>query len=100
MRRAANAMEATIEILAFLGSCCDRFFEYLAPRVRTRSRNHLAQDRAAVYPQRPHLIRTVREIAPGWYLGTNISNDIKRSILARACEVAGISFGTDLKIDF
>jgi hypothetical protein len=96
---ARNAADATCHVLRTLGQGNPDFFESLAPRVAGRSRNHLAQTREAVYPGRPELAKHTREVAPGWFLGTNIANREKMAILQAACEVAGIRLGTDLVID-
>jgi hypothetical protein len=37
------------------------------------------------------------EIVPGWFLGTNISNQDKVRLLRRACDALGLEFGDDLK---
>jgi hypothetical protein len=45
------------------------------------------------------LAKHTNEIGPSWFVGTNISNREKLSLLRVACEAAGINFGTDLVID-
>jgi hypothetical protein len=52
-----------------------------------------------VYPKRPDLARYVKELAKGWFIGCNISNRDKEKILRAACDVMGLVFGRDLKID-
>ena len=96
---ARNATDAMCHILRMLGQGKPDFFHTLAPRVAGRSRNHLAGAREAVYPGRPEFAKHTREIGPGWFVGTNIANREKLSILQVACDVAGIGFGTDLVID-
>ena len=96
---AKNAKAALLQILEHLSHGDSRFFEKLAPRVSERDRNHIASCKEDVYPNRPYLAENATEVAPGWWIGLNIANREKRRILERACEVAGVRFGHDLKID-
>ncbi len=96
---ASDATEAMIDILSDLAQYDDNFFPKLAGKVRGRTRNHIARSRSEVYPGRPDLARYVKEIGPGWFIGCNIANREKEKILRAACEVMGISFGRDLKIE-
>lgn len=96
---ARSAKDALLDILGKLSGGDPRFYERLAPLVAKRTRNHIASSPDQVYPNRPDLRGTVLEIAPGWWLGLNIANREKRSILMKACEVAGLRFGEQLRID-
>ncbi len=96
---ASDATEAMVSILADLAQYDDDFFPKLAAKVRGRTRNHIARSRSEVYPGRPDLARYVQEIGPGWFIGSNIANREKKKILRAACEVMGLAFGRDLKID-
>jgi hypothetical protein len=96
---APDATAAMIDILATLSQGRPDFFERLAPKIRGRTRNHLARSRIDVYPERPDLAQYVREVIPGWYIGSNIANREKESFLRAACDVAGLTFGRDLVID-
>jgi hypothetical protein len=86
-----------INILRDLAQYDDNFFPKLAAKVRGRTRNHIARSRSD--PGRPDLARYVKEIGSGWFIGCNIANREKEKILRAACEVMGIAFGRDLKID-
>ena len=46
---------------------------------------------------KPHLARAV-EIAPGWSVGLNISNQSKLGIIRTACEVLGLRMSEDLDV--
>jgi hypothetical protein len=89
-----------VDILRTLGELDPSFLPRLAPLVRGRSRNHLARSPALVYPRRPDLGKTAREIIPGWYLGANVSNPEKLGILQIACNLARPVFGDDLKVSW
>lgn len=96
---ATDANEAMVKIIANLAQYDDDFLPKLATRVRGRTRNHVARSRLEVYPRRPDLAKSAREVAPGWFIGCNVANREKVKILRAACDVAGIVFGRDLKID-
>lgn len=98
-RAASDATEAMINVLRELAQYDDDFFPKLAAKVRGRTRNHVARSRSEVYPGRPDLVRYVKEVGPGWFIGCNIANREKKKILRAACDVMGLAFGRDLKID-
>lgn len=96
---ASDANEAMVKIIAHLAQYDDDFFPKLANKVRGGTRNHVARSRSDVYPRRPDLAGSARQVAPGWFIGCNVANREKVKILRAACDVAGIAFGRDLKID-
>ncbi len=96
---ASDATEAMIDILGNLAQYDDDFFPKLAKKVRGRTRNHIARSRSEVYPGRPDLARYVKEVGPGWFIGCNIANREKKKILRAACEVMGLDFDRDIKIN-
>lgn len=96
---ASDATEAMINILRDLAQYDDDFFPKLAAKVRGRTRNHVARSRSEVYPGRPDLARYVKEVGSGWFIGCNIANREKEKILRAACDVMGLTFDRDLKID-
>jgi hypothetical protein len=97
---AKNAKEAMIAILRSLASHAPDFWEKLAQHARSRTRNHVAQSREAVYPNRPDLAESALEIAPGWWIGVNIANREKDRIIKAACHCANLKFGRDVRISF
>jgi hypothetical protein len=47
------------------------------------------------------LLREMREPLPGgWLVATNLNNVLKRTIIRLAAEVAGLTFGKDVIVDF
>jgi negative regulator of replication initiation len=95
---ASDATEALLDILVSLSRGDPRFFEALAVKVSGRTRNHLARAPSEVYPARPDLVKYVKPLAPGWFIGCNIANREKEKILRTACPLAGLVFGRDLVI--
>jgi hypothetical protein len=96
---ASDATEAMINILSDLAQYDDDFYPKLARKVRGRTRNHIARSRSEVYPGRPDLVRYVKEVGPGWFIGCNIANREKKKILRAACDVMGLDFDRDLKVN-
>lgn len=85
-------------LIMVLGQLSDMDSEFL-PRlslIRGRTRRHVAQLPEDIYPGRPDLAVRCREIRPGWYVGDNYSRRDVERILSDACEVAGITYGEDL----
>jgi predicted type IV restriction endonuclease len=74
------------------------FLERFAREAPGRKRNHVARRIEDVYPGQPQLAKYVVELAPGWYMGTNISNRDKHRLLQAACKVANLRFGTDMVV--
>jgi hypothetical protein len=97
-RNAHNAIEALIDILKALANRNPNFLEKVSATVRARTRNHIARSRDDVYPRKPELAEYTTEVAPGWWLGTNIANRDKMRIIAKACEVEGLVLGRDIVI--
>ena len=97
-RRAPNAIEALLDILRTFAKSNPRFLVDLSPLVRTKRRNHIAESREEVYPNKPALIEYTTEIVPGWWLGTNIANREKMRIIRKACDAQKLQFGRDLEI--
>jgi hypothetical protein len=65
-----------------------------------RTRRYLAHSRDDLYPGRPDLVRDFSyELKPGWWLGINLSRHAIERVLGMACEVAGLRYGTDLKVN-
>lgn len=94
----SNANHALVEILNTITSRNPEIINKLALSVQTRSRNHIARTVAEIYPSRPDLARA-EEFYKGWLIGLNIANREKLRIIKQACDVFGVSFGRDIKID-
>lgn len=96
----ASANDLLIGVLQTLAMENPDFLPQLAAHAnaRARTRVYLSQNRNDLYPGRPDLTHFSSEITPGWYVGTNISNQQKIQLLRNACEVAGITYGVDLVI--
>ncbi len=100
--RYTNAKDAMVIALRELSQEDSTFLQRCAqhPNAQGRKRKYIAQTPEELYPDRPDL-RDYRETLPGgWFVATNLNNVLKKSIIALAAEVAGLKFGTDVKVEF
>lgn len=97
-----NAQDATLLILRTLAQKDSSFLTRCAshPDNFGRKRAYIARTTEELFPDRPDLGPKHEVIADGWLLNTNVNNQIKTRIVRVACEVAGLVFGTDVRIDF
>ncbi len=88
-----NAQEKLIAVLrelanidsAFLGDC------YEHPKFRGRKRRYISREREELYPGRPDLQQDFNKPLPGgWWVGINLNNPQKESIIGAAIEIAGL----------
>lgn len=64
-----------------------------------RKRRYLSQNKMDLYPGRPDLCEQYsKQIVGSWWVGTNYSRSTIRHAIELACEIAGIGFGSDLKL--
>lgn len=97
-KTARNASEALVDILTTLAKHAPEKLPAAARAARGRSRNHIAQTVAEIYPARPDLARAI-EFSPGWLVGLNISNREKIRIIREVCRAMSLRFGADVIID-
>ena len=95
-----DAISALIFVLRKLAERKPSFLDNFAKQAPGRTRNHIAKTRSEVYPGKPELEAYSTEIAPGWWLGTNVANREKERLARIACDVSGLKFGKDLIIEF
>jgi hypothetical protein len=64
-----------------------------------KKRRYVAQTKEELYPGRLDLVEShSHQLSSGWWIGTNYSTGTKEKIIRLACEVAGVTFGTDLRV--
>ena len=81
-----NASFALRELLAVLADLHPELLPALADRVRTPSRNWVANAPEDIAPDRPELCRAL-EFREGWWIGTHLSNRSKMTIIRAAVDV-------------
>jgi len=96
-RYSANTLgDVLVSVLQAFHEIDNSFLSRFAREVG-RTRPMLARDPTDLYPGRADLARYSREVANGWYVGTNYSKRDVARILGGACEIAGLVPGQDLK---
>jgi len=70
------------------------FYRQLREKIRGRKRAQIAES-----PVGTGASKHMRPLPGGWYLNTNLSTPDKLRNLERACEVAGVLFGSDLVVE-
>lgn len=98
---ARNACDVLVKVFAQLANRDATFLERFAALPKHgRTRRYLARKPNDLYPGRPDLGRDFsRALRPGWWLGVNHSRATIGQIIAMSCEVAGLRYGVDLKVN-
>ncbi|RME57317.1 hypothetical protein D6779_08915, partial [Candidatus Parcubacteria bacterium] len=99
---ASSAKDAVVIVLRELVKTDPDFFErcYQHKGFHGKKRHYIARSIDELYPKRPDLREFHAVLPHGWFLATNLSNQIKRKIIQAAAEVAGLTFGKDIIINF
>ena len=101
-RESRNAMEATVHVLRELAERDSHFLERFSRHEHAKSsrRRYIARTSEELYPHREDFRERSAELSDGWLVATNMSNDVKSKILRMAAEVAGLTFGKDVVVEF
>jgi predicted type IV restriction endonuclease len=97
-----NAKQAMVIVLSELAKTDPSFLERCSqhPDAQGRKRRYIARTPEELYPDREDL-REMREKLPGgWFVATNLNNVLKKTIIRLAAEVAGLTFGKDVIVEF
>lgn len=94
-----SAIDTLIQFLRALSNRDATFLERFAALPRHgRSRRFVARTPGELYPDREDLARDyTHELAPGWWVGTNYGSGQIEQIAGMACEVAGLSVGSNVE---
>ena len=87
------------EVLKAFDKRDPEFMERLASQTSGRTRRLVARKRNDLYTDRPDFAeKASMNLGNGWWLGHNLSTgDIRKRIII-ACEIAGVQFGSQLKL--
>ena len=96
-----DANEAAAVVLGELQRADPTFLQrlYRHPKSRGRKRRYVAQSSEELYPDRPDLREYCKQLPDNWLLSTNLNNQLKKTIVRAAAEVAGLEFGRDVIVD-
>jgi hypothetical protein len=97
-----NAKDAMVIVLRELAKNDAGFLERCSqhPDAQGRKRRYIARTPEELYPDREDLRDMREELPNGWLVATNLNNVLKMTIIRIATEVAGLSFGKDVIVDF
>jgi predicted type IV restriction endonuclease len=96
-----TAKEAMVIVLREFAAADPTFLERASqhPDAQGRKRRYIARTPEELYPDREDL-RELRESLPGgWWVATNINNQLKRTIIRLACDVSDLNLGSELVVD-
>lgn len=97
-----NAKDAMLIVLRELAKADPSFLERCSqhPDAQGRKRRYIARTPEELYPDHEDL-RDMRESLPGgWLVATNLNNVLKKTLIRLAAEVAGLTFGKDVIVEF
>ena len=98
--REGTAIDTLIRVFEVLSARDSTFLDrYAALPKHGRKRRYISRDKMDLYPGRPDLCEeySVSRFG-GWWIGTNYSRSTIRHAVELACQVAGLRWGTDLKL--
>lgn len=96
-----NARDVLVSVIeAFAGRDPSFLERFVALPRHGRTRRYIANDRNELYPGRPDLVQEYsHQLRSGYWLGINISRKQVERIVSTACEIAGLRYGSDLRIN-
>ena len=95
---AHNLREAYMLCLRLLSDLDPSFLDELSRR-QTRARRIVARRKEDLYKNNPRLAaKFAMQLSVDWWVDTNLSRGQCEVRLRAACEVAGVGFGSDLKL--
>ncbi len=97
-----NAKDAMVIVLRELAKDDPSFLERCSqhPDAQGRKRRYIARTPEELYPDREDLREMREPLLGGWLVATNLNNVLKKTIIRLAAEVAGLTFGKDVIVDF
>ena len=99
-RPARSAREVLIKVFGEFAERDPSFLERFAALPKHgRKRRYLAHTREELYPGSPQLADNAYELRPGWWIDTHASRAGIETRIRMACEVAGVRYGTNLRVN-
>ena len=92
-----SARRTLTHVIQMLAKDTPQFMPRLAEETAGKRRRLVAQERNDLY-DKTHLVVHSMDLGNGWWMGTNLSNAAIRKHIETACRVAGVAFGSQLKV--
>ena len=94
-----TAYRTLAEVLKEFHQRDPNFMERFAAQTVGSKRRLVSQDRNALYPDRPDFVRKASlDLGNGWWFGHYIGAATIRNRIRTACEIAGVKYGSQLKL--
>ena len=97
-----NAKDAMVIVLRELAKNNSSFLERCSqhPDAQGRKRRYIARSTEELYPDREDLREMNETLPDGWFVATNLNNVLKKTIIKLATDVAGLTCGKDVLVEF
>jgi hypothetical protein len=96
----SSLKEAYLECLNLLSKRDSNFLSALS-KVETHARRVISNEPSRLYINSPHLAeRYAERLNDDWWIDVNLSQLQVESRLEDACKIAGLKFGSDLRLEF
>lgn len=96
---ATSARDVMVQIFGHFTLRDSSFPERFAALYQGRTRCYVARVRGDLNPTRLDLVqKDSREFSPGWWVDVNLSVEMIEKLIRKACEVAGIRYGSELRV--
>ena len=94
-----TAYRTLAEVLKEFHQRDPNFMERFAAQTVGSKRRLVSRDRNALYPDRPDFVRKASlDLGNGWWFGHYIGAATIRNRIRTACEIAGVKYGSQLKL--
>ncbi len=90
--------ELLVDVLQCFADLDENFLEKYSEG-RGRTRRFVARNPLAIYPGREDLSNYTAKVCQGWWVGTNYSRVDVRRLLRAACQVTGLVWDVDLRVE-
>ena len=97
---AASGADLLADAFRALAAADPTFLDRFAQEPHGKVRRYLAKTKEELFPGHPELHGNARNVGEGYWLSTHSSSAGKVSLLKKAAGVAGVDFGTDLRVRF
>jgi hypothetical protein len=98
-KNCSTAIDVLHRILEEFAQMDSSFLQKFISRKHGNRRRYVSPNKSDLYPGRPDLSTQSRQLSNGWWMGTNYGKMNIARIIELACDVAVVSYGTDLIVE-
>ncbi len=97
---ARYAILVLFEVFEELSKADPTFLQRFSELPQGRTRRYIDKDPNKLFPGRPDLIKqAAHRLSSGWWIVANLSRNSIQRFIERACDVAGVKFGSELIVN-